>query len=311
MTTGLVQRRRGNAGASASGSSVHGGDSTISQGSGAPGGPMHFESSSATSPDEDVDLFDDGNDLDANKRIKLTLLEEVVLLGLKDEEGYLSWWNDNISYVLRGCILLELSFRGRIDTTKDSRRRAFPERCIEVIDRTPTGDVLLDEATRHILSETASIADWMDYLSGETWHLLRMGYQLKQVRERVQKSLVDKGVLRTSRTGFLLFDTATHPLSDRAAKQLVITRLVDCLMRRTIRPDRRTIALVCAAYAANVLENALAHLPSSHKDACFLRADEILDEYGRIGDRPLAGSAPGSEIMAGVLSVFGRMDSLL
>ncbi len=29
----------------------------------------------------------------------LTLLEEVLLLGLKDTQGYLSFWNDNISYV--------------------------------------------------------------------------------------------------------------------------------------------------------------------------------------------------------------------
>ena len=29
----------------------------------------------------------------------LTLMEEVLLLGLKDNEGLLSFWNDNISYV--------------------------------------------------------------------------------------------------------------------------------------------------------------------------------------------------------------------
>jgi hypothetical protein len=51
-------------------------------------------------------------------------------------QGYLSWWNDNISYVLRGCIILELSLRGRIDFTKDTRRRALGDRIIEVVDRT-------------------------------------------------------------------------------------------------------------------------------------------------------------------------------
>ena len=38
--------------------------------------------------DEDTtekDLFDDEGELDEDKRIKLTLLEEVVLLGLKDQ----------------------------------------------------------------------------------------------------------------------------------------------------------------------------------------------------------------------------------
>ena len=27
---------------------------------------------------------------------------------------------------------------------------------------------------------------------GETWNFMKMGYQLKQVRERIQKGLVDK-----------------------------------------------------------------------------------------------------------------------
>ncbi|KAJ7261094.1 hypothetical protein C8J57DRAFT_1514320 [Mycena rebaudengoi] len=31
---------------------------------------------------------------------KLTLMEEVLLLGIKDKQGYLSFWNDNISYAL-------------------------------------------------------------------------------------------------------------------------------------------------------------------------------------------------------------------
>ncbi|KAJ7741848.1 hypothetical protein B0H16DRAFT_1564619, partial [Mycena metata] len=34
--------------------------------------------------------------------LRLTLMEEV--LGIKGKQGYLSFWNDNISYALRGCI---------------------------------------------------------------------------------------------------------------------------------------------------------------------------------------------------------------
>merc|ERR1719273_1239697 len=35
-------------------------------------------------------------------------MEEVLLLGLKDKEGYTSFWNDCISSGLRGCILIVL-----------------------------------------------------------------------------------------------------------------------------------------------------------------------------------------------------------
>ena len=47
---------------------------------------------------------------------------------------------------------------------------------------------------------------------------MKIGYQLKQVRERLQKGLVDKGILRTEKRNFLLFDMATHPVADNGAK---------------------------------------------------------------------------------------------
>ena len=50
-----------------------------------------------------------------SKETRLTLMEEVLLLGLKDKEGYTSFWNDCISSGLRGCILIELALRGRVE----------------------------------------------------------------------------------------------------------------------------------------------------------------------------------------------------
>jgi hypothetical protein len=84
-------------------------------------------------------------------------------------QGYLSFWNDNISYALRGCIVLELAFRGRIAMEKDASRRRFPvaDRNIEVIDDTLTGEVLLDEALKLMKqSEKMSVSSWIDLMSG-------------------------------------------------------------------------------------------------------------------------------------------------
>lgn len=105
------------------------------------------------------------------KQPKLTLMEEVLLMGLKDKQGYLSFWNDNISYALRGCIVLELAFRGRISMQKDSARRRFPlaDRVIEVVDDTMTGEVLLDEALKMMKSsEKMSVSAWIDLMSGKS-----------------------------------------------------------------------------------------------------------------------------------------------
>src|ERR1043165_9984069 len=105
------------------------------------------------------------------------------------------------------------------------------------------------------------------FLIGETWNVMKIGYQLKQVRERLAKGLVDKGILRTEKRNFLLFDMATHPVSDSSTKEEIVNRVIKTLTHsnytsssETPFGNLRTIAMVCAAYAANVLENALLQL---------------------------------------------------
>ncbi|GAB7365976.1 hypothetical protein MBLNU230_g7303t1 [Neophaeotheca triangularis] len=232
-----------------------------------------------------------------SKQPKLTLMEEILLMGLKDKQGYLSFWNDNISYALRGCIVLELAFRGRVSMERDSGRRRFPlaERNIEVVDDTLTGEVLLDEALKMMKSsEKMSVASWIDLMSGETWNLMKIGYQLKQVRERLAKGLVDKGILRTEKRNFFLFDMATHPVVDSGAKDEIRRRVRNVLTNRTVvlPPSQflpqemefrylRTIAMLCGAYAANVLENALTSLGHEARERAFAQVDELLAEYSQ------------------------------
>ncbi|KAL1988173.1 hypothetical protein VTN96DRAFT_703 [Rasamsonia emersonii] len=284
-----------------------------------------------------------------SKQPKLTLMEEVLLLGLKDKQGYLSFWNENISYALRGCIVIELAFRGRISMQKDSSRRRFPlaDRVIEVIDDTLTGEVLLDEALKMMKSsEKMSVSSWIDLMSGETWNLMKIGYQLKQVRERLAKGLVDKGILRTEKRNFLLFDMATHPVADSGAKEDLYRRVRSvCSNRTVILPPTswlpedvefrylRTICMVCAAYAANVLENALVTMSHEARERAFAQVDELLAEYSQwpFGRRSGGSQGIGAnlaqavneeinkakdrelqlEVIAACLSVFTRLDSLL
>lgn len=85
-------------------------------------------------------------------------------------QGYLSFWNDNISYALRGCILIELALRGRIAMVRDPARRrlALSDRLIEVIDDRQTGETILDEALKMIKSsEKYGAGAWVDLMSGE------------------------------------------------------------------------------------------------------------------------------------------------
>merc|ERR1712213_158327 len=167
---------------------------------------------------------DDGD----SKETRLTLMEEVLLLGLKDKEGYTSFWNDCISSGLRGCILIELALRGRIELERAGmRRKSLLGRKVVVKNSDPCGDVLLDEALKHIkeTDTTENVQTWIEYLSGETWNPLKLRYQLKNVRERLAKNLTEKGVLTTEKQNFLLFDMTTHPVTDGSAKQRLVRKV--------------------------------------------------------------------------------------
>jgi Golgi phosphoprotein 3 len=131
-------------------------------------------------------------------------------------------------------------------------------------------------------------------LTGETWNLMKIGYQLKQVRERLAKGLVDKGILRTEKRNFLLFDMATHPVADGGAKEEIRRRVRNVLTQRTVvlpgnqfLPENlefryiRTIAMVCAAAAANVLENALVTLGHEARERAFAQVEELSQEFSQ------------------------------
>lgn len=131
---------------------------------------------------------------------------------------------------MRGCILIELGIRGRVELEKAGmRRKALTSRKLILKSETPTGDVLLDEALKHI-KETEppeTVQSWIEYLSGETWNPLKLRYQLKNVRERLAKNLVEKGVLTTEKQNFLLFDMTTHPLNDNVIKCRLVKKVSD------------------------------------------------------------------------------------
>lgn len=61
--------------------------------------------------------------------------------------------------------------------------------------------------------------------AGETWNPMKLKYQLKNVRERLAKNLVEKGVLTTEKQNFLLFDMTTHPLTDNVVKCRLVKKV--------------------------------------------------------------------------------------
>merc|ERR1719438_703925 len=235
------------------------------------------EAETRPNPDQDPD---DGD----SKETRLTLMEEVLLLGLKDKEGYTSFWNDCISSGLRGCILIELALRGRIELERAGmRRKGLLSRKIMIKNSDPCGDVLLDEALKHIkeTNQGETVQTWIEYLSGETWNPLKLRYQLKNVRERLAKNLVEKGVLTTEKQNFLLFDMTTHPVTDNVQKTKLIKKVQESVLAKWVndphRMEKRMLSLIFLAHSSDVLENAFAPLNDDDYDVAMKRVRDLLD----------------------------------
>lgn len=99
---------------------------------------------------------------------------------------------------------------------------------------------------------------------GETWNPFKLSFQMRQVRERLAKNLVEKGVLTTEKQNFVLFDMTTHPVVDAAAKQRTVKKVQDAVLTRWTndphRMNKRLLSLIYLAHASDVLENAFAPL---------------------------------------------------
>ncbi|XP_034091799.1 Golgi phosphoprotein 3-like [Gymnodraco acuticeps] len=219
-----------------------------------------------------------------SKETRLTLMEEVLLLGLKDQEGYTSFWNDCISSGLRGCMLVELALRGRLTLEACGvRRRSLLSRKVICKSDAPTGDVLLDEALKHIkdTQPPETVQSWIELLSGETWNPLKLHYQLRNVRERLAKNLVEKGVLTTEKQNFLLFDMTTHPLTNNTIKQRLVKKVQESVSgevgERPHRMDKRVLSLILLAHSSDVLENAFAPLQDEQYDLGMKRVHTLLE----------------------------------
>uniref|UniRef100_A0A5S6Q6H3 Golgi phosphoprotein 3 n=1 Tax=Trichuris muris TaxID=70415 RepID=A0A5S6Q6H3_TRIMR len=241
--------------------------------------------SAAAQRDASNDADDNALDTEeVDKDTRLTLMEEVLLLGLKDREGYTSFWNDCLSPGLRGCVLVELGLRGRIQLEKRGlRRKGLSLRKVEVKSDAATGDIILDEALKHIkkTDQPLTVQAWIEYLSGESWNPMKLRYQLKNVRERLAKNLVEKGVLTTEKQNFILFDMTTHPVQNSQAKQKLIKKVQDAVLTRWTndihRLDKRLLALIVLAHSSDVLENTFSPLGDEDYELANKRVRSLLE----------------------------------
>jgi golgi phosphoprotein 3 len=178
----------------------------------------------------------------------LSLAEEVLLLALDDETGTLrEGLPGTLGRTLVAAVLMELAFLARIDTD---------QRVLFVVDSTPTGDPVLDDALAHLAKQDKQRSSY-----AELKHLLGQAHEIQQ---RLLDRLVGRGILEVASERILwVFGARRYPLLDDREITEVKARLREVVLGDDL-PDPRDAVLLSLVEAAHLWgdafsENELAH----------------------------------------------------
>ena len=177
----------------------------------------------------------------------LRFAEEIVLLLLDDSRGSFvpvpEW---SLQRALAGAVLMDLALENRIDT--DTER-------LILLDKTPTGDDLLDPTLADIV-ETTETGDthydatyWVGFLA-EYAH---------EIRARALDRLVAAGILQRQEDRFLwTFHTRRYPIIDGKAEREVKLRIMGVLFSDEI-PGPRDIVIIALADVCGLFRHLLSN----------------------------------------------------
>lgn len=172
------------------------------------------------------------------KNSSLFLHEEILLLALQDEKGTISA-GSMYAYAVGGALLAELVVRGRIELAGPPKKRM-----VQLLDPTPIGEPLLDEAIEKIATakRRGSVSTWVTRLAG-----------LRKLRDRLADGLCRRGILRAEERDVLLFfKRRVYPALDPRAEREIVERLRQAIFEDG-QVDARTVVLLSLADRAGVL----------------------------------------------------------
>ncbi|MDD9991360.1 MAG: GPP34 family phosphoprotein [Rhodospirillales bacterium] len=168
----------------------------------------------------------------------LTFVEETCLLLLDEKSGEFLPIHPNIlEYALVGAVLVDLAFSYRIDTDP---------KALIVMDRTPTGQPMLDHVLARIgeTTESTDAATWVKILARDEAAVLQ-----KQALDR----LAERGILkRQEKKSLLGFRSSRYLTVDGEAAREVKDRIRVLILSDEI-PDPRDVALLSLVDACNIL----------------------------------------------------------
>ncbi len=170
----------------------------------------------------------------------LTLVEEIILLMLNDEDGRFvrvpSW---STEYAIAGGVLMDLAMENKIDTDLEH---------LMLLDSDPVGDSLLDSTLADIAKgEQQDVRFWVE-------HVAQSAYDL---REEALSRLVNHGILEREDEKFMwVFKSRRYPTIDGTIEREVKLRIMAVLFSDEI-PDPRDVMLICLADACGIFRELL------------------------------------------------------
>ena len=175
----------------------------------------------------------------------LTLVEEIILLMLNDEDGRFvrvpSW---STEYAIAGGVLMDLAMEDRIDTDLEN---------LILLDSNPVGDSLLDPTLDDVSKgEKNNVRFWVEHVSQHAYEL----------REEALSRLVGHGILDRQDDKFMwVFKSRRYPTIDGTIEREVKLRIMGVLFSDEI-PDPRDIMLICLADACGIFRELLSSTES-------------------------------------------------
>lgn len=159
----------------------------------------------------------------------LSFSEEIVLLLLDETNGdFVPLPESVFAIVMSGAALMDLALHNRIDTDLEK---------MTVVDRTPLGDDILDDALAGLGKKSATL--------GIVDALYDVAEKAEEYRAQALKRLIARGILKAENGRHLwVFRTRRYPVIDDSEQEEVRARLRQLLMSDEI-PDPRDVVLVC------------------------------------------------------------------
>lgn len=168
----------------------------------------------------------------------LYLHQELMLLAIRDDNGTFS--SGMFLYSVGGAMVSELLMQQRIVAGTDKKQ------FVGVIDKSPTGDALLDELLKKILESRKP---------KNLQHWVFAAANMPKLKHRVASTLCDLGILRHDEKKVLwLFTKQVYPELDGSYEDAIRNRMAKVMFDETVKPDGRTAVLIALASHGGLLK---------------------------------------------------------